>query len=580
MLAEVRSCQNCKASFTVESEDFEFYKKISVSAPTWCPTCRNQRRMSWRNERSLFKRQCNAPGHTESLISMYDPAGPYKVYDAKYWWSDQWDALSYGREFDFKKPFFGQFAQLMKDIPLIALSNINSVNSEYTNFVAENKNCYLVFGAGLNENVRYANQALESRDSQDLLMTTRGELCYECVNCQDLYRVAYSEMSKNCTDSYFLYNCRDCNSCFGCTNLVSKSYCIFNDQYTKEDYQQKLKEFKLSSYASVQELWKKFEALKLQAIHKYSNIIGSVNCTGDNIANSKNCTHCFDIFENVEDSKYLYSALRLKDCYDGNGIYQTQYSAEMVDSNDSSGSLGTVTTYNSTDAKYSFNCHSCTNIFGCVNLRNKNYCILNKQYSKEEYQKLLPQIIKQMREVPYVDKKGRTYDFGDFYPSEISPWAYNETIAYQYYPLTKEQASAAGFNWKSVEEKHHSITKKASELPDDISGVPESIANEVIGCAHEGNCEHLCAVAFKLIPQEIDFYKKLQIPLPKLCHNCRHFERLKRRRPYHIYPDHCQCSAANHSHADKPCPASFETPFAPGHKEKLYCEKCYHAEVS
>ncbi len=509
---------------------------------------------------------------------MYDPAGPYKVIDLKYWWSDEWDPRDYGRDYDFSFPFFTQFSQLMKAVPMIALSNQNSVNSDYTNYVAMNKNCYLVFGSGLNENVRYSNQSLEGRDSQDLLMTTRGELCYETVNCQDVYRVMYSEMSKNCTDSYFLYNCRDCNNCFGCTNLVSKSYCIFNQQYTKEEYQKKLKEFNLSSYKSLQEIRKKFEELKLNSIHKYSNIIGSVNSTGDNIANAKNCINCFDIFESVEDSKYLFSALRLKDCYDGNGIYQTQYSYEMVDSNDSNGSIGTITTYDSTNARYAFNCHSCTNIFGCVNLRNKNYCILNKQYSKEEYQKLLPKIIEQMKKIPYVDKKGRTYDFGDFYPTELSPWAYNETIAHQYYRLTQKEVEAAGFTWKSGDVKHPGIIKKAVDLPDDASEITDACGSDIIECAHVGTCDHVCTVGFKLIPQELDFYRKLQISLPRLCHNCRHFERLKRRRPYYIYPDQCQCPVG-HFHGDKPCLNKFQTPFPPSHKEVLYCEWCYNAEI-
>ncbi len=38
----------------------------------------------------------------------------------------------------------------------------------------------------------------------------------------------------------------------------------------------------------------------------------------------------------------------------------------------------------------------CQNCFGCISLRNASYCILNKQYTKEEYEALVPQIIEHM----------------------------------------------------------------------------------------------------------------------------------------------------------------------------------------
>jgi hypothetical protein len=46
---------------------------------------------------------------------------------------------------------------------------------------------------------------------------------------------------------------------------------------------------------------------------------------------------------------------------------------------------------------YSSECFSCKNCFACSGLKNKQYCILNKQYSKEEYEKLVPQIIEKMQ---------------------------------------------------------------------------------------------------------------------------------------------------------------------------------------
>jgi Zn ribbon nucleic-acid-binding protein len=58
-----------------------------------CPECRQQRRLSFRNERNLYKRDCDATG--KSIISIYSPDKPYKVYNQDFWWSDNWDAMDY-----------------------------------------------------------------------------------------------------------------------------------------------------------------------------------------------------------------------------------------------------------------------------------------------------------------------------------------------------------------------------------------------------------------------------------------------------------------------------------------------------
>ena len=57
--SEKRICQNCKKDFIIEPEDFNFYEKIKVPPPTFCPWCRFIRRMAWRNERALYKRTCD-----------------------------------------------------------------------------------------------------------------------------------------------------------------------------------------------------------------------------------------------------------------------------------------------------------------------------------------------------------------------------------------------------------------------------------------------------------------------------------------------------------------------------------------
>ena len=107
MKNETKICQNCKKNFTIESDDFGFYEKIKVPPPTFCPECRMQRRFTWRNERSLYHNKCIATG--KNVVSGFSSDSGMIVYERYFWWSDKWDPMSFGVDYDFSKPFFLQF---------------------------------------------------------------------------------------------------------------------------------------------------------------------------------------------------------------------------------------------------------------------------------------------------------------------------------------------------------------------------------------------------------------------------------------------------------------------------------------
>jgi hypothetical protein len=77
-----------------------------------------------------------------------------------------------------------------------------------------------------------------------------------------------------------------------------------------------------------------------------------------------------------------------------------------------------------TNGEYTDNCTSCSNIFGCISLRNKEYAVLNKAYSEQEFADLRKRIVQQMNDMPYTDKGGRIYRYGEFLPIELMPCAY------------------------------------------------------------------------------------------------------------------------------------------------------------
>ncbi len=599
MNSETKICQNCRQNFIVEPEDFEFYNKIKVPVPTFCPECRLQRRLIWRNEKTLYKRKCDAPGHFEDIIAQYAPELNTPVYDHVFWFSDLWDATQYGQEHDFSKPFFGQFKNLLNKVPRIALFDSKSVNSRYCNITVEHKNCYLVTAGWNNEDSLYSNRISYCRDTMDSYVSHKTEFSYENIFCKNSHKLFFSKYSENCNNSYFLYDCRNCSDCVGCTNLRNKQYYIFNKAHTKEEYLRKIEDMNLSDRRSLVDVADKFHEIYLKALHRYARLIQTTDVVGDNIEKSKNCYYCFDLAGEAENVSYAnWGTYGLRESYDTGpgtgGNSELTYEGISIGVANSRCKFGVVIWY-SQDTQYSFHCQSSRNLFGCVGLRGKEYCILNKQYTKKEYEKLVPQIIDHMNKMPYVDKQGRIYKYGEFFPPELSPFSYNEAVSQDYIPLTKREAEEYGFSWRDAQVKDYSITVKAEDLPNHVKNVDEAmILNAVIGCEHEGHCNEQCTKAFKIIKPELDFYRKMNLPLPRFCPNCRHYQRIKQRNPLKLWERQCECqgqtsqlknqnqyqNTSKHFHETTPCPNTFQTSYSPDRPEIIYCEECYKQEVA
>ena len=403
----------------------------------------------------------------------------------------------------------------------------------------------------------------------------------------------FSYDSDDCVSSAFLHACKNVIDSLGCINLRNKSHCIFNEQYTKEEYLKERAKYDSGSYKQLTEFRQKFAEFIKQYPRRHAFIHKSLNVIGDVILNSKNIYMGFDIFNRVEDSKYVMHGLDGRDIYDAYGFGgNASNSYEVVDTGiEAARNLFSVFTHSCQNTNYTYACQNSKDLFGCVGLRSQQYCILNKQYTKEEYEELIPKIIKHMEDMPYTDKKGRVYKYGEFFPAELSPFAYNETIAQEYYTKTKSEILEAGYRWKELDTKQYKITIQPADLPDHIKDVSDDILNQVIGCEHAGKCNEQCMGAFKIIPSELQFYRAMNLALPRLCSNCRHYQRLAQRTPFKLWDRQCQCGGkksengvygnlAAHYHGNSPCQNKIKTSYSPDREEIIYCEQCYNSEVA
>ncbi len=550
-----KQCKQCSAIFEITAEDLAFLDKVSpifakkkcpIPPPTLCSVCRQQRRAAQVNEMHLYKRTCDLTG--KQILSNIHPSSPYKVYDQEAWYSDKWDPMTYGRDFDFNRLFFQQYKELLDAIPHMNLFTGYQYdeNCDYTNYSGKNKNCYLVFDSDEDRDCLYGYSVNACIDCMDSFRVRGSELCYGCTDCEKCYGSSFLQDCVNCTGCMFLKNCTGCRNCLMCSNLVNKEYMVENKQVTKQEFGTFLKS--LRSRSTFAASAKRFAQLKLQYPQKYMHGWQNENVTGDYITTSKNAQECFDCMDLWDCTRVCRAFMPVRDSMDCEEVGGVELYYECG-----------VGGYNGRHLLFCCNCLDeisdliyCTfclhsiNLFGCNGLRHKQYCILNKQYTKEEYEELVPKIIEHMV---------KTGEFGEFFPVTLSPCAYNESTAQDHYPLTKEEIAARGWQWRGKDEKDYQ--PQSIVVPDSIDNVKDDITEQVLACSS-------CKRNYKIVAQELEFYRRRGLPVPDHCFYCRHRSRKESRNPRHLWNRQCA-----------KCKKDIRTSYAPERPEIVYCEKCY-----
>lgn len=555
-----KKCGSCTANFEITIDDLAFYTKVSpvfrgtkelIPPPTRCPDCRMQRRLAFRNERSLHHRPCSKTG--KSIVSMYPATVPFPVYDNDEWWKDSWSALDFGRAYESGNSFMAQFHALMNAVPKMArVQQGENLNSQYTNCTSHNKNCYLIFSSNLDEDCLYGTWVISSRSCMDCQQIVRCELCYECIDCIDCYQSSFLRDCSNCSTSMFLTSCSGCKDCFGCIGLRQKQYCIFNEQHTKDEYEAKLKQLNLGSLSSLSAARDVFRTMAMKTPIRFYEGLQNEDVSGNHITQSRNAFECFDV-NSLEDCKWCTNAQFLKDSYDvcyygASGANELIYEGEGVGHGTNNVLFSKLVWGGSSNMYYCYECFASKNCFGCIGLKHAEYCILNKQCTKEEYETLISKIIERMR------KDG---EWGEFFPASLSPFGYNESVAHEYFPISQQEAKNTGWNWSDEVEKKEQYMGPIFEIQDDIKNVDDTILKAILLC-------NVTSRPYKIIPQELRLYREMGIPIPRICPDERHRARMAVRNPRKLWKRPCM-----------KCAKEVETTYAPERSEIIYCDDCY-----
>ncbi|MFA6436026.1 MAG: hypothetical protein WCW30_02730 [Candidatus Gracilibacteria bacterium] len=549
-----KKCLNCSSVFEIHEKDRAFYEKLDVPNPKICPECRAQRRLAYRNERTLYQRACDLC--RKPMISIYSETSPFPVYCQECFWSDHWNAFDFGLEIDVEKPFFPQFHELLIKTPRLAIVNKQSENSDYCNYSFANKNCYLTFGNHYEEDCLYGHYSTKNKNCTDYLWLYKCELCYECLFSKNCYRSVYLDHCEDCQECWFSVDLKGCKNCFLCANLRHKEYYILNKPYSKEEYLKTIASYRLSDYKSFKKGVDSYRGdfrtkFPFQALYQ----VNCEQCEGSNHEQSKNLRACFDCTK-CEDCAYGFQMDETYDSMDMNcmGYDRSEVCYETVGCSGLFNGLACDSCWHDSDLAYCNLCFSSKNCFGCIALQHGEYAILNKKYDKENYEHLMKKIKIEMK------KRG---EWGEFFPGMVSPFAYNETVASEYYPLSKTEAEKQGFRWFEKNEAEFKGEKilKASKLPDRIEEVKDTILKGAIEC-------EITKKPFRIVKQELQFYRENKLPLPRRHPDQRHKDRMQLRNPRRLWSRTCA-----------KCGASIQTTYAPGRPEIVYCEGCYLKEV-
>jgi hypothetical protein len=334
--------------------------------------------------------------------------------------------------------------------------------------------------------------------------------------------------------------------------LRNREYFFFNEQLTKDAYEKRLADFPLEQFETIATIKETMNPLIKKQPHRAVIGLNNEQVTGDYLFQCKNCKDCYDCTD-LEDCRFCNSMRGGRDCYD---ISHWGHPAELCYE---CGGVGEGATHllfcsccwpNCHDLLYCNFCNSCNDCFGCVGLRHKSYCIFNTQYTQEEYERIVPAIIESMQE---------QREWGEYFRVTDSPYCYNESASQKYYPLTRDEVLKRGWTWKEADDQMPAVEKiiKASELPSSIKDIPDDILNWAITCEATGR-------PFKIVKQELDFYRTMRVPIPRIHPDERLRLLMGRRNPRKLWKRSCAR-----------CQAEIQTTYAPDRPETVFCEKCY-----
>ncbi|MCC6953101.1 MAG: hypothetical protein IT290_03190 [Deltaproteobacteria bacterium] len=526
-------CKVTGVPFALSETEREAYARFGLPTPELVSAERLRRKLAFHNERRFFWRTSSLS--KKRIYAPYPASAPFPVYATDEWSSDAWDPMSFAIEYNSRQPFFEQLYEFFCKVPRPAMfgTRLSGVTAAQNCGDAEKSFC--VADSFRIARCFYSVGLIRCDDCADCLSLDDCVSCYECVDCRSCRNGKFLRHCENVADSAFLFQCYDCADCLFCANLTGSRYCIFNEQLSKERYEERIREWDFSIRPKLDSAKDTFvDFLKRHPVPHY---IGSLESAVSERGNYlRHCSNVFDCFECSESSQ-MCDAIRvvggdeILDAYACIGPIER--SAQVVACGQRASNLKNCVSCQ-TDVEnmmYCLYCSESSDLFGCIGLKGKQYCIFNKQYSAEVYREALAKIEDTLR---------RKRAWGKFFPGVMSDFAYNQSTAAESMALNEYQCEMLSYRWEKGDEGVRpsqlvgaegdiSASDRFAELPLTLDELSDEAAKSLFLCEMTG-------APYQIHPAELLLYRKWRVAPPTRAFDQRHRERSHYLQPRRLLP--------------------------------------------
>ena len=368
------------------------------------------------------------------VLSFHHPATGIRVLPDVEWHARDFSDIQ--SDYDAQKPFFSQLQKLQHRVPMLATFNTEIPQNSIALFTFGDKDSLFTFAC---RSIRayYSAGGMDIEDSSLVFLGAKITQSHWTGHSHNLHKCFYVRESMDCLESAFLFDCRNCEYCFGATNRRNKKYLWFNEQLSKAEWEKRRATVDLGRRDILEAWQKKFDDLVLHEAVWPENFNTNTNqSSGEYLTNAVRCVECFDsedaptdnfrcdwMFGVTNGNAYNWGTINNSDCYCN------------VSSPQSNRTKFCYRCPRMEDSEYCFMSSDCQNCFGCVGLKRKKFCIFNKQYTEAEYWKRMDEL-----KCAMLDRK----EYGMFFPVELSSTYVPESGAVNYCGATPEEIEKMG----------------------------------------------------------------------------------------------------------------------------------------
>jgi len=244
------------------------------------------------------------------------------------------------------------------------------------------------------------------------------------------------------------------------------------------------------------------------------DIVNSINVLN-------NCSHVFmsnavmnsyNIFysSNIINSSDVWFSSNLMACtiFAGSYTADDMYGVMICGINTSDIYCSYAVVDNCSNVFYSYALETCSYCIWCIGLKNKSYCILNKQYTKDQWEVLANEIFSSMES---------DNTLWDFFSPELNPFYFNDTFAGLLWNYDKQEIEKHWYLWREdsikvdVNESWDIIPTNDLDDFESLENNTWSMDKEILKKVIQDDAWNY----YRIVKPEYDFLMKHWLPLPR-----------------------------------------------------------------